>query len=373
MTMLREASVVSEEYAGEGVVHLDEDLRIKRKCYPRGRLVFLYRMKFAEKDAVLKLMWTPVNRLPEPAVYQVLHGAGVDRIPKIYDQGILAKDPFGYRVDYMVVEDVGHPPDADIKGYASTSGESPCDRAVRLVAQVVKTLIEAKKAGVLHRDVSMGNIAVRGDRASLIDWGYAKLLAGDVNPAVIENLAATWEFDADDVLRNEDKHDPLTGTPMYMSIPVLVRAKTRGVVDDVESALYVLLDVVSRIQPPRPRAEGAEPPVAMDDTKGPSLAHVRACCFAVSDSYLSAFGVREASDRFHQVTDILYNYLFTRSGECISCLLARDPGYKREPDVDVLLESIYTVLPSLRDPPPHNQLRRSKRIKSKGKGKGKAV
>ncbi|KAJ2771252.1 hypothetical protein IWQ57_002297, partial [Coemansia nantahalensis] len=43
-TMLREASVVPEEYAGEGVVHLDEGLRIKRKCYPRGRLVFLYRM-----------------------------------------------------------------------------------------------------------------------------------------------------------------------------------------------------------------------------------------------------------------------------------------------------------------------------------------
>ncbi|KAJ2753254.1 hypothetical protein IWQ56_006632, partial [Coemansia nantahalensis] len=59
MTMRRQASVVRRAPAGEGVVRLDEGLRIKRKCYPRGRLVFLYRVKVAEKDAILKLMWTP--------------------------------------------------------------------------------------------------------------------------------------------------------------------------------------------------------------------------------------------------------------------------------------------------------------------------
>ncbi|KAJ2789593.1 hypothetical protein H4R21_006707, partial [Coemansia helicoidea] len=336
-TMWRRASVVRKASAGEGVVHLDEGQRIERRCYPRGRLVFLYRMKVAEKDAVLKLVWTPVHCLPEPAVYQVLHGAGLDRIPKIYDQGILAKDTFGYRVDYLVVEDVGDAPDADLQRYTSKSGEWRCDRAVALVVQAIEALADAKKAGVLHRDVSMGNIAVRGDRVSLIDWECAKLLAEDVDPAAIENLAATWEFDADAVLGNEDKHDPLTGTMKYTSIPVLVGAKTRGIVDDVESVFYVLLDVVRGIQPPLQSAEDAKPPPAMNDVDGPLLALARGGCFTVRNRYLPVFGVWEASDGFREVADILYNYLFMHGGKCISCLLALDSGYKREPDVDALL------------------------------------
>ncbi|KAJ2307203.1 hypothetical protein IWW54_004466 [Coemansia sp. RSA 2705] len=77
---------------------------------------------------------------------------------------------------------------------------------------------------------------VKDGRATLIDWGYAKLV--DDEPANTDALAAKWGYAKHVVNAAEEAHDPVTGTVLFMSIPVLVGSTNRSVVDDVESMLY---------------------------------------------------------------------------------------------------------------------------------------
>ncbi|KAJ2701196.1 hypothetical protein H4R19_005427, partial [Coemansia spiralis] len=106
----------------------------------------------------------------------------------------------------------------------------------------INTLVMAQSIGVLHRDISAGNITTLDNQASIIDWGFAKLIPREIVGTNLDELARAWDFDGQQVLQNEDEHDGLIGTGDYMSIPVLIGARNRGVVKDMESALYVLLD-----------------------------------------------------------------------------------------------------------------------------------
>ncbi|KAJ2045096.1 hypothetical protein H4S04_005845 [Coemansia sp. S16] len=79
-------------------------------------------------DVILKISSTPMNRLPEGAIYVVLTTKDANNID-------------GYRVEYVLMEDCG------------------------------TTVVN-----VLHRDISPGNVTIKGGHTYLIDWGYAKLL-----------------------------------------------------------------------------------------------------------------------------------------------------------------------------------------------------
>ncbi|KAJ2718069.1 hypothetical protein GGI07_005891, partial [Coemansia sp. Benny D115] len=130
--------------------------------------------------AVLKLAWTPVDRIPEGAVYDVLRHNGVQGVPEIYTRGLLVEDLEGYRLEFIIMENCGE----SVASFFEDS-EIPLslhEKVALVVQQVTSCLAQARSAGVLHRDISKGNIAVthsikdKGYVAKVIDWGHAKVV-----------------------------------------------------------------------------------------------------------------------------------------------------------------------------------------------------
>ncbi|PIA15458.1 hypothetical protein COEREDRAFT_9390 [Coemansia reversa NRRL 1564] len=381
------AAVVSEEV--DGAIKFDEFNRIERPVNPRSRLVHIYRVLYQGKAAILKLSWIPTNRLPESAVYDTLQRSGVENTPEVFDIGILITDVFGYRVEYLIIRSCGISLVDYLKSQKiSQSGQY--DTIEQLTRQIISCLLQAWRVGILHRDISSGNVVVHNGRATVIDWGYAKLIDCDAcdidslaakwmfdknevmsnedahnsitgTPLVgilhrdissgnvvvhngratvidwgyaklidcdacdIDSLAAKWMFDKNEVMSNEDAHNSITGTPLFMSIPILVRSTKRSIVDDVESAFYVILDALAASQNVALRSN----PVAMDFKDNRNLAFVRGCCLSASNMYLHTFGVRECNDKLRELLDALYCYLFVRDGNYIGGYLAIIPDYNR--------------------------------------------
>ncbi|KAJ1726823.1 hypothetical protein LPJ61_004940, partial [Coemansia biformis] len=221
--------------------------RIKRVVRMRGRLVHLLEAQYKGKKAVLKLSWVPVDRLPEGAAYEFLKSKNVGGIPEVFDSGILCKNIFGYWLEYLVLEHCGDPldkylfalnaelrckgslKDADIQGMIH-------ETVVEIIKQVSSCLVHARDAFILHCDISMGNIAVADGKATIIDWGYAKIFDNSDN--MLTTVARQWGFNADEVMEVEAGHDALTGTPLYMSISILYGDGNRNLMDDLESVFY---------------------------------------------------------------------------------------------------------------------------------------
>ncbi|KAJ2889789.1 hypothetical protein GGI21_006431, partial [Coemansia aciculifera] len=240
-----------------------------RKVHPRGRLAHVFKTTYQSKGVFLKLSWTPVDRMPEGAVYELLRETRVSNVPKVLDSGLLKEDFFGYRLEYLILEDCGMSVDDYLaKKYWDRSNSDSLDQDVMtIVRATLRCLVEARVRGnVLHRDISVGNIMVASNNAGerkgsltvkVIDWGYAKVLDdvsmdnGDVAITTarkerLAGIASRWRYDSNVVIQNETAHDPLTGTPLYMSIPVLAGAKVRGLADDIESLFYVVMDSLAR-------------------------------------------------------------------------------------------------------------------------------
>ncbi|KAJ1854443.1 hypothetical protein GGH12_004261 [Coemansia sp. RSA 1822] len=170
--------------------------------------------------AVLKYSWTPVDRQPEGAAYKVLESHKVNSVPEIYSSGILYQDFFGCRLEYFLMEDCGESIKCRFTKILGSSA-SPDDVSsaysdiTNVINRIVACLVEAA-AGVLHRDISTSNIPIQNGQVRVIDWGYAKLLNTDLPE--IKNIASEWGFDLDDVTKNENIHDGMTGTTLFMSI-----------------------------------------------------------------------------------------------------------------------------------------------------------
>ncbi|KAJ1882106.1 hypothetical protein LPJ66_011204, partial [Kickxella alabastrina] len=82
---------------------------IARYSYMIGRHVHLFRGTYNGCAAVLKLSWTPVNRLPEGAAYAILNKRPVEGIPEIFSSGLLISNLNGYRLEFVLMEDCGQP------------------------------------------------------------------------------------------------------------------------------------------------------------------------------------------------------------------------------------------------------------------------
>ncbi|KAJ1718215.1 hypothetical protein LPJ53_006624, partial [Coemansia erecta] len=132
------------------------------------------------KDAVLKLSWIPVNRQPEGVLYDLLSGEShkVDCIPTVFNSGILVPDFLGYRLEFILMEYCGKPLIDDYKGKGNTGSEEEhlLTCAENVIQKVTACLLQARRAGVYHRDISAGNITLRGQDVFLIDWGYGKAI-----------------------------------------------------------------------------------------------------------------------------------------------------------------------------------------------------
>ncbi|KAJ2558739.1 hypothetical protein EV175_000655 [Coemansia sp. RSA 1933] len=295
-----------------------------------GRLAFVAKVKYGpdRKVAVLKLTWTPAKRLSEAAVYDLLHEAGVPNIPAIYESGILKKDFFGYRFEYIIMEDCGD----DImefgkKSYARGRTSKAAGLAAKHVSQVISSLVHAQAVGLFHRDISSGNIAINSQRnATVIDWGYAKLVATDSDEVTERNEAILrkWELDPELILQSEPNSDMLTGTLIYISLQMLVSDTERGLIHDVESLFYVMLHVLSDLNGERPRGFRV-----FDST---DFAWARVGYLSDPNYFYESFGVElnGVDEKLRTVLDAMYKFLFMQSDRYIGGKLLYVKNFQRE-------------------------------------------
>ncbi|KAJ2522189.1 hypothetical protein H4217_000922 [Coemansia sp. RSA 1939] len=96
--------------------------------------------------AVLKLSWTPVKRLPEGAVYEVLHRSGINGIPKVYGCGLIKEDFYGYRLEYIILEHCGE----SIGSYVRNSRDSNIAES-EINRQVVQFVSQLNNVGSIKQ------------------------------------------------------------------------------------------------------------------------------------------------------------------------------------------------------------------------------
>ncbi|KAJ1886031.1 hypothetical protein LPJ66_009832, partial [Kickxella alabastrina] len=147
--------------------------KIVRYSYMVGRHVHLLKGTYKGRDAVLKLSWTPVNCLPEGAAYAILNKRSVECIPEIFSSGLLISNLNGYRLEFVLMEYCGQP----MAEYLKVKTDNQKAQLVPgFVKQLTLCLAQANDTGVLHRDISAGNVCVKNDKVYVIDWGRAKVI-----------------------------------------------------------------------------------------------------------------------------------------------------------------------------------------------------
>ncbi|KAJ1718390.1 hypothetical protein LPJ53_006545, partial [Coemansia erecta] len=205
------------------------------------RTAYLLTVKYRGRNAVLKLAWTPVERQPEGALYDILARQEIDCVPKIYRSGIVVNAFLGYRLEYIIMEHCGEPLHAVFAkdGQDTTKEGFLYTTAVNVIQKVCACLLQAAKAGVYHRDVSAGNITIRDGKVFLIDWGFGKVAPATLNGSTKELVNTAWNIDLDKITKYENARDGVTGTVLFMGIRVLMDLTNRSVFDDIESVLYV--------------------------------------------------------------------------------------------------------------------------------------
>ncbi|KAJ2063259.1 hypothetical protein GGI17_001870 [Coemansia sp. S146] len=316
---------------------------IEQRMPLTGRCAHLYRVRYGNKDAILKLSWTRTNRLPEGAVYEVLGTKQADGNPcvsgisQVYRSGILVEDFNGYRLEYLLIEDCG----VTIGKYfeelhkKKRPANEIADEVKRCVARVLQTLVEAHHVSVLHRDVSVGNITTKDGCVYVIDWGYAKLLCAPNEP--LNTVTATRLKDEQfhinnlaQVIATEYGKDPFTGTSLYMSIQVLLGVRRRNVFNDIESLFYVIMDALSTR---KQYASSEDSPAGFVFYSSKTTAYTRMGIFAHDQLHLEEFGVDQVSlSGLVETLAAMYRFLFFDNGRYIGEELRGE--YQRKFDRD---------------------------------------
>ncbi|KAI9506343.1 hypothetical protein BX070DRAFT_250216 [Coemansia spiralis] len=138
-----------------------------------GHCTHVLELLYNEKPTIIQIIWTPKDKITKGAVYAIIRESKVLDILLDYDGDILRENVFGYRLEYLVMEDRGNP----IVDFAKTGYDREHSPGAKLasshVSQAFAYLASAYTAGVLHRDISSGNIAVdKLNNARIIDWGF---------------------------------------------------------------------------------------------------------------------------------------------------------------------------------------------------------
>ncbi|KAJ2853930.1 hypothetical protein J3B02_002914 [Coemansia erecta] len=281
-----------------------------------GRAAYLYNVLFNGKKAVLKLAWSPTNQMPEGAVYDLLCLHNTKHIPKVFDRGLLLEDLNGYRLEYLVVENCGQNIDDYLRQLPIDQDHGSFVRP--LVEQVMECLVSARSIGILHRDISSGNIAVRNGIATVIDWGYAKIIDYSIDGA--SEIAANWKFDPNDI--EYGFNDALTGTVSYMSIGVLSLSPQRSVFDDIESLFYVILKAYSA------KTQDGQEPIGFKFYDTSNFACTRATCLAAKN-WFKFFGIYKPDTGLKDILEEMHKFLFVQNGVYIGVFLFEEHGYMR--------------------------------------------
>jgi predicted Ser/Thr protein kinase len=84
----------------------------------------------------------------------------------------------------------------DLQALVETDGPLPAERAVRLALQACRSLQEAHRAGIVHRDVKPANLFVTTgpdgrDQLKVLDFGIARLATGDDDATKTQSVRGT--------------------------------------------------------------------------------------------------------------------------------------------------------------------------------------
>ncbi|KAJ2668199.1 hypothetical protein GGH99_006490, partial [Coemansia sp. RSA 1285] len=253
------------------------------------RVGYICNIKFEGKKAVLKLSWTPVSRIPEGAVYDVLRLNGVEGIPEIYSSGIICADFLGNRLEYIIMEYCGDS--------LTTYFDGKC-RPNELLQNELPQNERRKKLEDCSRCVSLPRS------------GKFRRISDDVRSYIND----TWGIDVNSLAPIEKENDPVTDTMCFMSIRMLAAAATRSLWDDIESLFYVVLGCLFSSYKSGFKSDGA-PGFEHSSNKKSALA--KAGGVGASD-YAWVFGAEDASEELLGVANKLHTILFYRDGRCIA-------------------------------------------------------
>ncbi|KAJ2477872.1 hypothetical protein EV174_004481, partial [Coemansia sp. RSA 2320] len=103
-----------------------------------------------------------------------------------------------------------------------------------------------------------------------------------------KSITERWSVDWEDMSMVEQAKDPFTGTPLYMSVQMLLGVPERGIFNDLESLFYVALDCLSS-RPRRDDPKNVLPGFAFNGSEFTAFARIG--ILACDGSYLRRFGV----------------------------------------------------------------------------------
>ncbi|KAJ2664551.1 hypothetical protein IWW48_000804 [Coemansia sp. RSA 1200] len=321
----------SDVYAGQRIAGLQS--RIARPVPIIMRTSYMFRITYEGRDAILKLTWTPMTRLPEGAIYQLLESTCEEQIPNVYLSGVIERDSFGYRLEFVIIENCGETIEELAHKHRLNHGNQQVLEAIvcDAIRQTSDCIAKAYSVGVLHRDISPGNIAIKNRKAKVIDWGYAKFL-DNVQLARIEEIEEAWRFNRAVVSEEEAKHDPITGTPLFMSIQVLLGTRSRGIMHDMESAFYTALYALAIYNGTMDDDEKL--PLGFDFTKPRNTAAARSGCLTYDDDYLEHFGIPRCLGATSAVLNSMYRFLFYEDGKYIAARFLKDINRQRHANIN---------------------------------------
>jgi serine/threonine-protein kinase len=177
----------------------------------------------------------PASRSRLCAEARILARLNHPRIAAVYDFGFVDGIP------YLVMELVEG---VTLSTLAAAPDGVPWDLAVRICAQVAQALDVAHERGLVHRDVSPGNILWTDDGVKVIDFG---LCASAGDPEETDGLLGTPAYMAPERIEGETVRP---ASDMYALGVVLYRALANRLPWPTESVMQLL--GAHRHQPPQP-------------------------------------------------------------------------------------------------------------------------
>ncbi|KAJ2655328.1 hypothetical protein IWW48_005587 [Coemansia sp. RSA 1200] len=292
----------------------------------------LFRTTYEGKDAVLKLAWMPNAFLPEGAAYQLLKNKCKDLIPEVYASGVIEQDRFGYRLDFMVIEHCGETIGELAHKHRLAYG-NPEEFEVIVCSAIRQTsacIPKAYSAGVLHRDISIGNIVIKNGKTKVIDWGFAKLL-DNVEIVGISDVEEAWHFSRVEISFKQAMSSFILGTSLFMSIQSLLGTMSRGLMGEIESVFYVALYSLGVFYG---TIDNYSLPYGFQyiDTETPAVA--RSGCLMYDNTYLEHFGIFHCQEATTAVLNSMYKFLFYKKDKNIAGMLLEDKDRERHANID---------------------------------------
>ena len=186
----------------------------------RGGMGVVYLAELEGKQVALKLLaagsMSPELRARFRLEAEIMRRLDHPSLARVLDVGE-DMGPAGLSQPWIALEHVSGPPLLRFAEEHALSAEA----RLRLLVAVCDAVQHAHARGIVHRDLKPGNILVRSDdRPVVLDFGVARLLAGDERPTELATRTGQ-----------------LVGTPQYMS-PEQVQAEPAGV--GPESDVYSL-------------------------------------------------------------------------------------------------------------------------------------